>query len=131
MVHPPKRGRARRAIDTLCAAAVLAACAAASVAQTPQDDAARATMQRVFGAMTVLLPAAAKDGGFEDPAARTALKGAFETLRDASAQLRAHGEQRDASFQLHTRAVSPTTRSSRAPRSPPAAPKRRASRSCT
>jgi hypothetical protein len=103
MAHPPKRGRARRAIDTLCAAAVLAACAAAAVAQTPQDDAARATMQRVFGAMTVLLPAAAKDGGLEDPAARTALKGAFETLRDASAQLRAHGEQRDASFQLHAR----------------------------
>ncbi|HEU4428074.1 MAG TPA: hypothetical protein VFT98_04940 [Myxococcota bacterium] len=68
-----------------------------------QEEAARATMQQVFGAVSILLPAAAKDDGFDDPASRDALRAAFRTLRDAAADLRAHGEQRDASFQLHAR----------------------------
>jgi hypothetical protein len=67
------------------------------------DDAARATMQRVFSAMTVLLPASAREGGFSDPAQRDALRGAFATLTAAANDLRAHGSARDASFGLHAR----------------------------
>jgi hypothetical protein len=78
--------------------------AAAAHAGTPDPDAtARAAMQRVFAAMTVLLPASAKQGGFSDPARRQALTEAFASLRGAAVDLRAHGLTRDASFSLHAR----------------------------
>jgi tetratricopeptide (TPR) repeat protein len=75
--------------------------AARAEAPSDPDAAARAAMQRVYAAMTVLLPASAKDGGFSDPAQREQLRGAFETLRGAAVDLRAHGTSRDASFGLH------------------------------
>jgi hypothetical protein len=77
--------------------------AAGARAESTPDDLARATMQRVFGAMVVLLPASAKDGGFSDPAHRDELRAAFTTLREAAVDLRAHSARRDASFGLHAR----------------------------
>jgi hypothetical protein len=85
--------------------ALLLLCVAGARAEAPADpDAiARAAMQRVFAAMTVLLPASAKEGGFSADADREELRAAFATLRDASVDLRAHGMGRDASFGLHAR----------------------------
>ncbi len=78
--------------------------AGAARAQAQDADAtARSAMQRVFGAMTVLLPASAKEGGFSDPAKRESLRSAFASLRSAAVDLRAHGASRDASFGLHAR----------------------------
>lgn len=70
-----------------------------------RDDAARVTMQRVFAAVSVLLPEAARDDGFSDPARREALSEAFSTLRSAAGDLRRHASSRDASFRLHSRGL--------------------------
>jgi tetratricopeptide (TPR) repeat protein len=80
-------------------------CIGSARAEPPVDpDAtARAAMQRVFGAMTVLLPASAKEGGFSADANREELRAAFAELRAAAMDLRAHGTNRDASFGLHAR----------------------------
>jgi hypothetical protein len=72
-------------------------------AEPSPNESARATMQRVYGAMTVLLPASAKDGGFSGAEKREELRAAFATLREAAVELRGHGERRDASFGLHAR----------------------------
>jgi tetratricopeptide (TPR) repeat protein len=90
---------------TAAGAAFLLLCVAGARAEAPADpDAtARAAMQRVFAAMTVLLPASAKEGGFSADAKREELRAAFATLREASVDLRAHGMGRDASFGLHAR----------------------------
>ena len=85
------------------ASALLWLSAAAARAEAPDPDAiARAAMQRVFGAMTVLLPASAHEGGFTR-AKRAELRDAFVQLRAAAIDLRAHGASRDASFSLHAR----------------------------
>jgi hypothetical protein len=87
----------------LLGAALLASAAPAPA--SPLDDAARATMQRVFAAVSVLLPEAARDDGFGDPARRAELREAFTTLRDAAGELRRHAGGRDASFRLHSRGL--------------------------
>jgi len=90
---------------TAAGAAFFLLCVGGARAEAPADpDAtARAAMQRVFAAMTVLLPASAKEGGFSADAKREELRAAFATLREASVDLRAHGMGRDASFGLHAR----------------------------
>ncbi len=92
----------RRGLRNVLGLGVALALASAAGA-APVDDAARAAMQRVFAAMTVLLPASAKEGGFSDEKNREALRQAFATLREASVDLRAHSARRDASFDLHAR----------------------------
>jgi hypothetical protein len=62
-------------------------------------------MQRVFAAVSVLLPEAARDDGFANPARREAAKQAFATLRSAAAELENHGEHEDAGFQLLARGL--------------------------
>jgi tetratricopeptide (TPR) repeat protein len=93
--------RARR--DAALALLLLVASSTRAAPPADPDAAARATMQRVFGAMTVLLPASAKAGGFSDPAQRENLRRAFAELSAAASDLRAHGRARDASFRLHAR----------------------------
>ncbi len=94
----------RMVIQASCAVGTLALLFLAADARAQSPDAtARATMQRVYGAMTVLLPASAKDGGFSGAAKREELRTAFATLRAAAVDLRGHGLQRDASFSLHAR----------------------------
>lgn len=60
-------------------------------------------MQRVFSAMSVLLPEASRDGGFTRAENRAELSAAFATLRGAAVELRGHSSSRDASFGLHAR----------------------------
>jgi tetratricopeptide (TPR) repeat protein len=82
---------------------LLSAAGARGEAPADPDATARAAMQRVFGAMTVLLPASAREGGFSGEAKREELRAAFATLRAAAVDLSAHGADRDASFGLHAR----------------------------
>ena len=65
----------------------------------------RATMQRVFAAVSVLLPEATRDDGFANPARRDAAREAFATLRSAAAELERHGETEDAGFRLLARGL--------------------------
>lgn len=102
-----------------CAQLVLIALVASSTpgalaaAPARPDEAARATMQRAFSAMAVLLPASAQEEGFSDPAKRAVLRGAFAALTTAANDLRAHGGARDASFGLHARNLADDARPAR------------------
>ncbi len=100
----PPAWLARRMSVAALALALL--CGAAAAAPDPSPaDAARATMQRVFAAVSVLLPEAARDDGFADPTRQTALREAFATLRSAAAELAQHGSVRDAGFRLLSRSL--------------------------
>jgi hypothetical protein len=65
----------------------------------------RATMQRVFDALAMLLPTSLDAEAFADPARREALQAAFDRLAAASRALALHGEARDLGFRALSRTL--------------------------
>ena len=72
-------------------AGLVAATVLATVGAAAAPDSTRATMQRVFGALSVLLPMSLGETRWDDPAKRQALDEALATLDTAAVELRGHG----------------------------------------
>jgi hypothetical protein len=78
----------------LCVAVLLLGGAASAA----PAESTRATMQRVYGALSTLLPAALTPGGWEDPARRNDVQGSLEALASAADQLSQHAGLEAQSF---------------------------------
>jgi hypothetical protein len=88
-----------------CAVAVALLLGGAPGAASEAPPEPRATMQQVFDALAVLLPASLDPDGFGDPARRDEMQAAFERLAAASKALARHGEGKDAAFRLLSRSL--------------------------
>jgi hypothetical protein len=76
--------------DALWVVLTVGALSAAGATQAAPET-TRATMQRVFGAISTLLPVALAGSGWDDPARRDELRRALRELDGAAVQLRGHG----------------------------------------
>lgn len=85
--------------------ALLALVAVPAAAHAAGSDEPRATMHRVFEALTTLLPASLEPDRFADPAQRDALQVSFENLAGATQALAQHGGARDAGFGALSRSL--------------------------
>jgi hypothetical protein len=87
-------------------AAAIVACALASSAGADERDAkTRETMDAIFEAMRVALPASLEDDRFEDPEARDAIRAALATLARNGRRLEAHGKSGEAGFRYLSRSL--------------------------
>ncbi len=93
------------------ALAALLTCTAISSAEAADSDAeTRATMGKIFAALSFVLPLSLSDERVEDPAQRKAITAALRELADNGARLEAHARGRDAGFGFLSRSLARDSR---------------------
>jgi tetratricopeptide (TPR) repeat protein len=94
-----------RALAVLLAAAPLWGAAVARGDEPAETEATRATMDRIFASIRLLLPLSLDDARFADPAQRAGILAALDSLAADGAVLADHGGARDASFGFLSRSL--------------------------